>query len=88
MSSVVKASDIGVAEAGTLWVVATVEATGTETHVQVLPLAKMEAATSLFYRDGLGEAVSTITICFPRSFLSFSGYRCNQRQVETLCPIK
>jgi len=54
MSSVVKANDVGVVETGTLWVVATVEATRTETQV--------EAPTSLFCRDGLGGAVSTIMI--------------------------
>jgi hypothetical protein len=71
MSNVVKANDVGVAETGTLWVVATVEATGTGTHVQVLPLAKVEAPTSLLCRNGLGGVVSAIIICFPRSFLSF-----------------
>jgi len=88
MSSVVKANDVGVAETGTLWVVATVEATETGTHVQALPLAEVEAPTSLFCRDGLGGAVSAIIICFPRSFLSIGGCGCNQRQVETLCPIE
>jgi len=76
MSTVVEANDVEVAETGTLWVVATVEATGT--HVQVLPLSEVEAHTSLFCRHGLGGAVSAITICLPQSFFSFSGCGCNQ----------
>jgi hypothetical protein len=60
MSSVVKANDVndvGVTETGTLWVVATVVATGTGTHVKALPLAEVEAPTSLFCQDSLGGAV-------------------------------
>lgn len=69
MASEVGANDVGVgveiAETGTLWVVVTVEATETGAHVQVLPLADIEAPTSLLLllcRVSLGRAASATTI--------------------------